>query len=179
MAIWQHRLTLIPEAALLSRHEVLPLTIPMELAEDVAWWSDIQPISGLERQIDLILPQTTSWSTSLRKWGHEEGDAAYVGYVDESKTTVEEISFRIDARAISPGLVSGICTLARELRCVLMTSEYEILAPDESMLLANIHQSTAKKFVEDPISTLKGLDLKKIRERSDYISKKIEDEPPK
>jgi hypothetical protein len=94
-------------------------------------------------------------------------DDAYVCYVDESKATVEEVSFRVDARAISPNLLRGICMLARDLRCVLMTSEYEILAPDESMLFTNINHSTAaKKFVEDPISTVQGLDHKKIQERA-------------
>jgi hypothetical protein len=171
MAIWQYRLILIPEAVLLSRYDVLPLTIPMELAEDFRWWSDVQPAARFEQHIDLILPAATSWSTSMRMWGHEEADDAYVCYEDESKATVEEVSFRIDARAISPDLVRGICTLARELRCVLMTSEYEILAPDESMVLTNINHSTANKFVKDPVSTLQGLDQTKIQKGFDYLMK--------
>ena len=179
MAIWQYRLTMIPEAALLSQYAVLPLTIPMELAENFPWWSGVQPAFGFEQHIALILPAATSWSTSMRMWGHEETDDAYVCYEDESKATVEEVSFRIDARTISPALVREICTLARELRCVLMTSEYEILAPDESMVLTNLKHSTAKKFVEDPISTLQGLDQKKIQERANYITKSSKADPPR
>jgi hypothetical protein len=68
MAIWQYKLILLPEEALLSKYEVLPLTIPMELAEDFGWWSEMQPASGLEDEIDLILPPTDSWSTSMRMW---------------------------------------------------------------------------------------------------------------
>jgi hypothetical protein len=71
MAIWQYRLALIPEGALLSKYDVLPLKISMELAEEFGWWSDNQPQSGFEQQIDLILPQMDSWSTSMRMWGHK------------------------------------------------------------------------------------------------------------
>ena len=179
MAIWQHRLILIPEAVLLNKYDVLPLTIPMEVAEDFAWWSDAQPLAGFQRQIDMILPQMDSWSKSMRMWGQKHGDDAYVCYVDESKQTVEEISFRIDARAISPDLVRGICRLARELGCVLMTSEYETLAPDESIVLTNINRSTAKKFTEGPISTLQGLDQKKFQDRANHFMKDLKDNPPK
>ena len=38
MAIWQYRLTLIPESVLLSKYEILPLAIPMELAEEFGWF---------------------------------------------------------------------------------------------------------------------------------------------
>jgi hypothetical protein len=179
MAIWQYRLTLIPESVLLAKYEILPLSIPMELAEEFGWWSNSQPPAGFEQHISLILPEAKCWSTSVSMWGHEKGDDAYVCYVDASKQTVKEISFRVDARALSADVVRGICRLARELKCVLMTSEYEVLAPDESMVLTSINQSTAKKFVVDPVSTLKGLDHKKLRQRADYIMKRLKDEPPK
>lgn len=58
-----------------------------------------------------------------------------------------------------------------------MTSEYEILAPDESMVLASINKSTAKKFAVDPTSTLKGLDHTKIQQRADYFIKRLKDQP--
>ena len=60
MAIWQYRLILIPEKVLLSKYDMLPLAIPMELAEEFGWWSDNQPPSGFEQQIGLILPQMDS-----------------------------------------------------------------------------------------------------------------------
>jgi hypothetical protein len=75
--------------------------------------------------------------------------------------------------------VRRICLLARDLGCVLLTSEYEILAPDESMVLANLNHSTAKKFVEDPVSTLQGLDQQKIQERANYLMKDLKNNPLK
>lgn len=179
MAIWQYRLILLPEGVLLHHYDVLPLTIPMTLAEEFAWWSDVQPATGLEGKIDLILPPMESWSESMRMWGQKHGDDGYVVYANKDKKVVEEIAFRIDARTISRELVRRICRLAADLRCVLLTSEYEILAPDESMVLANINHSTAKKFVDDPVSTLKGLDQEKMRKRMDQIVKDLKNNPPK
>jgi hypothetical protein len=40
----------------------------MELAEDSAWWSDVQPVAGFEKKIDLILPPMKSWSDRMRMW---------------------------------------------------------------------------------------------------------------
>jgi hypothetical protein len=90
-------------------------------------------------------------------WGNEERDDAQVFYVDETKGEVVWIAFRIDASAISSELVEQICVLARRLGCVLMTANYEILLPDKSMVLATVQHSTAKKFVDDPIATLRNL----------------------
>jgi len=177
MAIWQHRLILLPEDVLLRQYDVLPPTIPMELAEDFAWWSDVQPAAGFERKIDLILSPMESWSESMRMWGQKHGDDGSVCYVDKDKKIVEEISFRVDARTISQELVRRICRLATDLGCVFLTSEYEILAPDESMVLANINHSTAKKFVDDPVSTLQGMDQQKMQERMNHIMKNQRNNP--
>jgi hypothetical protein len=141
----------------------------MELAEDFGWWSDIQPSSGFEQQIDLILRGMDSWCTSMRMWGQKRGNDAHFVYMDENKNRVEEIAFRVDANSISQELVHRICILARQLRGVLMTAEYEILVPEESMVLTALNRSTAKRFVDDPESTLHGLDHAKIQERADYL----------
>jgi len=60
-----------------------------------------------------------------------------------------------------------------------MTSEYEILVPDESMVLTAINHSTAKKFVDDPVSTLHSLDETKIQERVNYLIRDPKNPPPK
>lgn len=177
MAVWQFRLIFLPERVLLSKYEVLPLAIPQELAEEFSWWSDTQPPPGFEEQIDLILPQMDSWSTSQRMWGQKHRDDAHVLYVDESKSKVEEICFRIDANAISTELVKKICALARQLQCVLLTADYEILAPDESMVLNAIQHSTAKKFVDDPVATLRYLGQPEIQKRFNYPIKDKGNDP--
>src|SRR5580765_710671 len=141
MAIWQFRIILIPEKALLGKYDVLPLTIPQDLAEEFPWWSDFQPPARFEKSIDGMLPQTASWSTSMRMWGEKHGDEAYVGYVGDSKSKVEEIAFHVDVRAVSSDFVSSICQMARQIGCVLMSADYEIFVPDESMVLTAISKS--------------------------------------
>jgi hypothetical protein len=151
----------------------------MELAEESDWWSVSQPATGFDQQISLILPEAKSWSTSMRMWGQEEGDDAHVVYSDDRKETVREIGFRLDANKISRELVRRICLLARQLRCVLMTADYELLLSDEAMVLAAVNQSTAKRFIDDPASTLLGLDHQKLGDRANYLMRDGKIDPPK
>lgn len=167
MAIWQYRLILLPEEALLSKYDVLPLTIPQELAENFQWWADVQPCTRFERSIDSILQQSDAWSTSMRTWGKKHGDDAHVFYDDEQKGKVQEIAFRIDAHAVSPELVGKICEFAKQLRCVFLTADYEILVPDESMVLTAIDKSRARQYIEDPASAVSSVDQK----RFEYLMK--------
>jgi hypothetical protein len=46
------------------------------------------------------------------------------------------------------------------------------------MVLTNISHSTAKKFVDDPASTLQGLDQQKMQERTNYVAKHRKNNPP-
>ena len=179
MAVWQYPLTLIPESVLLTKYEILPLSIPMEVAEESDWWSDVQPAAGFEQRISSILPEAKSWSTSMRIWGQGESDDAHVAYSDDTKETVQEIAFRIDAYKTSSELVCGICLLARQLGCVLMTEYYELLVPDEAMVLAAVSHSTAKRFVDDPVSTLLGLDHQKLKDRANYLIRNRKKKPSK
>jgi hypothetical protein len=171
VALWQFRIVLIPEAALVKIFGIVPTAIPMELAENFAWWSDFQPPTGFERQINTILPQMESWSDTMLMWGQEHGNDAYVCYIDKSKSTVEEIGFRLDARNVSAALVSATCSLAKQLGCVFLTTEYAILQPENSDVLRAIQYSTAKKFVDDPASALQNLDQTKLQKRLDYLVK--------
>jgi hypothetical protein len=69
--------------------------------------------------------------------------------------------------------------LARQLGCVLMTSEYEIHMPDESMVLTAVNRSTAKSLVDDPESTLRSLDHAAIQTRAEYLMRDWKKNPPK
>ena len=150
----------------------------MEQAEEIGWWSGNQPATGFEKQISLVLPEAKSWSTSIRMWGHEESDDAHVIYSDDTKNTVEEIVFRLDANKISPELVRRICLLAQQLGCALLTTEYEILAANETMVLAAVNHSTAKRFVDDPASTLLGLDRQKLQDQANDRTRDGKKDPP-
>jgi hypothetical protein len=175
MAIWQFRLVFVPEKALLSMYDVLPAVIPQELASEARWWSDFQPPIGFEKWIDLILPAAAPWSTRLSLWGQKHGDEARVFYVDETKTKVEHLAFRIDVRDLSRELVHRVCMLAKRLDCVLMTAERTVLVPDESMVITAVANSTAKKYLDDPEATLLNLDQKKF----EYPREEKKKKPPR
>ena len=60
-----------------------------------------------------------------------------------------------------------------------MTAEYEILVADEAMVLAALNHSTAKRFVDDPVSTLLGLDHHKLQDRANYLMRDEKNDPHK
>jgi len=179
MAIWQFKVSFIPEKEVLSRYNALPLNMTESMAEEFPWWSKVQPPVGFETWIDGILPQISSWSESLRIWGTKDSDTAYVWYIDEKKDKVELIEFRVDVQKLSRAFVADTCKLAKRLDCVLVTSDHRVLVPDEPVVLRAIDNSTAKKFVEDPVSTLQNLDQSKFEIRYFADEDKKDDAPPK
>ncbi|HWG49716.1 MAG TPA: hypothetical protein VN669_08485 [Candidatus Acidoferrales bacterium] len=157
MAIWQFRLILLSKKPILASFGSPPLILDQAIAEEHCWWSDVQPTLGFEKFIDLILPTSNSWSKSMRLWGDEEGDNAYVCYIDDTKSAVEEIGFRIDVRSHYSDFVDMICTLARQLSCLLMTAEYKVLFPEKDDILREIQASTAQRYLQEPEKTLREL----------------------
>lgn len=155
MAIWQFKVLVIPESALRGKFGTIPVSLTRDLAERFDWWSDCQPPIAFTVAIDTMLPEIKSWSRKMRIWGDERGDAAVVCYDD--RKNVIEIEFRIDVRQVSLSFIRGICEFAKRLECVLVTNANHLLAPDESLVLAAINNSTAKKYLEDPVSMLRDL----------------------
>jgi hypothetical protein len=162
MAIWQYRLILLPSKILASREGSLPRNLAPSIAEEFSWWAAYQPPAGFEQKIDAILPQSDSWSTSMRMWGQKHAHEAWVCYEDESHARVEEIGFRIDVRRKLEEYSQAIVNLSSELGCVLLTPEYDIVMPERSAVLAAIQGSTAKKFLHDPIAALRSVDQKRF-----------------
>jgi hypothetical protein len=165
MATWQFGVILIPESAILAECGALPASIPMEMTDHL-WWSQQQAPEGFEKQIDLILPQIKSWSDEMRIWGSESGNDAHVCYADAEKKVVEEVAFRLDVRDPSLDLIRMICGLAAQLSCVLLTADSEVLQPVESVVLAAIRNSTAAKFVNDPVCDSRSVYVRIVRRSS-------------
>jgi hypothetical protein len=155
MAIWQFRLTLLPADAVERQCGGIPDSIPAELAEDFAWWAETQPIKDFEDLIGQILPERASWSDSMRMWGGEEEDDFTVIYADKGMSVVEEVFVRLDARRIATYSIRGVIGIATKLECLLLTTEYGLLPADESKVFAALINSTARRFVDDPVNTLK------------------------
>jgi hypothetical protein len=47
------------------------------------------------------------------------------------------------------------------------------------MVVTAINRSTAKRFVDDPESTLRGLDHAKIQDQVNYLMRDLKKNPPK
>lgn len=136
------------------------------VAEEFPWWSATHPPPGIEGRIGLVLHEVKSWSESMRLWGDEDGDNAYVCYKGDSLDQIAEIGFRLDVRYLNRSLLQAICMLANEIDCVLMTAEYLVLPPEESMVHGAIAISTAKKYLK----ILKQLSLILIKTNSGISS---------
>jgi hypothetical protein len=137
----------------------------MELT-DRLWWSKQQAPEGFEKQIDLTLPQSKSWSEEMRIWASDYGNDAHVCYTDAEKKVVEEIVFRLDAREPSLDLIRMICGLAAQLSCVLLTADSAVLQPVESEVLAAIRNSTAAEFVNDPVCDSRSMYVRAVQRSS-------------
>ena len=94
----------------------------------------------------------------MRQWGFEHGNRVSVCYVEGGSTKVEEIGITIDARHAPEELLEKLGDLASKLRCVFLTVHTaEIVQPDKPSLLQALKESTANRFLDDPETTLKGL----------------------
>ena len=94
-------------------------------------------------------------------WGAVAGSDIRVWYADETKSMVEQIEFRIDARAVSFDLIERMCALAKQLECVLITADYRVVQPNEVDVVVAFEGSTAAKFMDHPARTLLEMKLPK------------------
>jgi hypothetical protein len=158
MAIWQFSLDLIPELEIRKEYGLIPISLPREKAEGHPWWEGHQVPTNLEQTLSLLLPEIPSWSPTMRLWGDERGDCASVCY--DQPGHFEWIAFRVDARAVSLPFIQGICRIAMEIGCLLLTGENHLLTPEAGLVMASLERSTASKYLDDPVETLRSMKLK-------------------
>lgn len=157
MAIWQFKVFLIPERRVREAFDPVPVTIPIDMAQDYPWWSEDQP-EGLEREVSNLIPEIPSWSEGMRIWGDERGDAAAICYDGEDRKIVIAVELRVDVGHLSVPFVAGTCALAKKFRCFLLVWKAgQLLRPQNDIVLAAISRSEAKKYVDNPADTLSRL----------------------
>jgi len=157
MAIWQFSLYLIPKESMRRMFKDAPSKLSRDVAEDTPWWAGYQPKKGFEDAISQILPESPSWSKSMRIWGVERGNSIMVLYLTEEKNEVEEIEIRIDASNLLTDFVAGICRWATGLDCIARTKTYEVVRPVYFAVQEAIVNSRAMRFIEDPEGVLQSL----------------------
>jgi len=140
MAIWQCKIDYLPEKAVIEKYGALPVSIPDQDMDAVDWWASHQPPKELCSWSDGLLPESASWSSSLRIWGQEQERGNCVSVFNRSKTQneVEWIEFRIDAQSLDVSFLSWIVTVAERLNCVLVTQENHVLKAELPLLVAAV-----------------------------------------
>jgi len=157
MAIWQFKVLVIPEPALIKKFGTIPVSVTRDLVEGIDWWAESHLVESVEGIISSVLPERKSWSRSMRIWGEERSDCMLILYHDENKHKIQEIEFRFDVRKVSLPFVHRATEFAKRFQCVFIPRSYHVIAPDELLVLAEIEKSTAKKYVQNPISTVVNL----------------------
>lgn len=148
MAVWQFDLHMIPRDAVIRMFSQVPTHLEMKRPQDVDWWigSEI-PIGDLRRRFSTLLPQAESWADNIEIWGKDDSDR--IDLVAENET-VAGVFVRVDLRQPLRTFPAGLVAVARELGCVLLTEQCEILEPEEGALIDAIRKSPAARFVSNP-----------------------------
>ena len=146
MAVWQFVVDLFPAsaatvggaaAARMSREQLDAIELEFTLAQ----------AKVLLERVGALLPNKASWAPDLRTWGNEKTDDAQISFQGDA---IEHAQFRLNVPDLSMSLVQGICSLARDLDCVLATRTGVIVQPSSEAVIRAITQSDAARFVRDP-----------------------------
>jgi hypothetical protein len=146
MATWQFDLYLIPRQKLLSLFGEVPSTLDDEAFESVRWCKDAPLPANYEEVLSSFLPEGVSWCDEARMWGEEDGNR--IELFDVSGDT--EISVRVDARTRNEQVLNGIIKFARFIDAVLLTEEDKVIEPDVNVVIRELEESNASRFVRDP-----------------------------
>jgi hypothetical protein len=146
MAAWQFDAHLLPEVAIQRPDGSLPIAIARADINAGDWWKGTKLPADFAERLSSVLPQGSSWSSSLQTWGQEDGDRVDLVWEDDE---LADIFLRVDVRRVSYDRLDKVLRLARAYRWVLWTGG-QILRPSLGQLLRAIQRSDAFRFVQDP-----------------------------
>ena len=158
MAVWQFVIDFVPKQFLLNTYGRIPEAISLEDRKRGDFFRKtsytivellpyLQPFGSFDKD---------SWSGTRFYRGEGDNDAAI--YFDEATSQVAEISCRIDVRQPYEDFLCGILALAVAFDCQLLArGSRQFFAPTTSALFLAVEQSTAARFVADPLKFLRDL----------------------
>jgi hypothetical protein len=109
------------------------------------WFSDANIRPNIEAAIVQFLPETKSWSQSLRIWGQEGGHRIDVHY-DEAR--VSSIFVRVSAQDDPGALLPRLIDLCRQFDLVMVTEDFDVLPAELKRLKQACVASSAFSFVK-------------------------------
>lgn len=165
MATWQFDSIAVPRKTVLTKFSAIPHKLDMEEFSSIDWWSGINVFKATLHNIVPLAPETKKeLIQGVETWGEEDGNRIDVGYSKKDK--VQEITIRIDVRDCSEKFILDLMSFLNELDCLIITETGFVVDPKETqkkgqnfffLMLTQINDSNAKKFVDDPEKFLKNL----------------------
>lgn len=157
MAIWQLKVVLVRRASVEEKFGTVPATLPVVCLDNLAEW-DPSALPGIEDELAKLFPEAESWLPRMRIWGDKRSNAAYLTDEECSPRRIEDIEFRIDVSRDWRGFVRSLCAIG--LRCGALyvdRTSLSVIEPDFGAFELAINRSRAKKYMLDPIATLRNL----------------------
>jgi hypothetical protein len=146
MALWQFELHLIPSSAA-QVDGVDAIRMTREQLDKISPDVSAEKMPDLFQRLSVLLPEKEAWTPDLRIWGDEKSHDVQIWF---EGTRIEDFQLRLDVANPSLPLVSGMCSLARDLQCVFAAREGAIIPPSAEAIVRGIMQSPAMRFVRDP-----------------------------
>lgn len=159
MAIWQFKVSLIPQSWIASGHDLQSLFDDAGYDVSRAWngYRD----SDLAVRLGSILPTGKSWHDALLMWGSDEGNDIQLWRI---KTAISDIAIRFDLRHPDIGLFQAITQLARDYELAIIDlAGRRVVAADTAAALRAAAESDAAHYVIDPLSFLSQLDSGSVK----------------
>ena len=147
MAVWQFDLYFFPADILSRRFKILPAKLPSDVLEDYVDWPANERAADFSAAISRFLPAAPSWNADLSVWGSDQGDRVDLW---RDGNSVVSLKARIDVRNLSIDFVRFIAELARNQKCLLLTTSDDLIAASADDVLAALKESAAARFVRDP-----------------------------
>jgi len=162
MATWHFRFHLVPRAGILLYYEELPeilrgFSLPPDdsflLANEEDspdYWKGTLDQEEIGRKFAGFMSARETRSKGVLRFGSDDGNRVTVWGND--------ISVAIDMRKVDLSLIVDILDIGRELDCMVVVIPTDrVVPPQLSALLAEMRDSIAFRFCDDPIGTLKKL----------------------
>ena len=150
MAIWQFTLHLLPQPVLADRFGEIPVRLDQDLwyAEEIDWWAGHALCADHEARLDAVLPRMLGhWSRSTTAWGAYDGD---IVEISREAGALESVYVRLNLAHPDPAYWRAVCELGHASDCWLVTEDMMLIEARIELLLREVEQSGAARFLSDP-----------------------------
>lgn len=170
MAVYQYYLGVVPKEGIEKKHDSFPDRIGIYTetgyfeSDAESYWKEVETkIDNFVSEIDLVVKRT-QWGNDKTSFNWKtytdqlDNDASI--YLDEETLTIREFSFRADLREKNLLFLKNMIELGLKYGWLFFDRKGKLMKPDFEEINANIRNSSAHSFLENPIKFLEKLDKK-------------------